>query len=302
MGEEQLREFYWDLPPPPWNILPDAGGKVQTAARFKDNTTKKFTGKVLEYAAWRMRALVSVHMLKMTLAHKVICLSSLLEAADCPLLSMLVRGLTCNAAGYKMLVTSLEREFGGQTNELETAVKQLLDSGEVRMDSLESVRAFRMQLLGYENILTNYGRREFEFTPNSQLYRELLRRKFSKSDRYEFQKEIIARAADRGREKWQESPVGILRYLDLVQEILSRTMVTEKQFIEPPTKFSFRRPQEKSFLVTCQEGEEDNSGEVPQDCDENDIQAVLMTGVQSGKRMSLPPCDWNGVELSLIHI
>jgi hypothetical protein len=81
------------------------------------------------------------------------------------------------------------------------------------LTSLESVRTFRVKLAAYGTILDTHKKREAEFLPNSQLYREITQNKFVVKDLVRFHEHRRAKG-------WHASPEGLLRWLDLRQSTL----------------------------------------------------------------------------------
>jgi hypothetical protein len=102
---------------------------------------------------------------------------------------------------------------GGQDQEIATTAADLFKGSKVQLTSLESVRAFRVKLASYRSTLETYGKREAEFSPNSQLYKEIQDRKFTIQDLIRYHK----RRSDKG---WPDSADGILSWLDNHQSIL----------------------------------------------------------------------------------
>ena len=68
--EAQAREFYATLPGP-WSHQPGMTVPVMMAARFKYLTTGKFSGNVVDYPNRRKKAIVSVHLVRMKVSHKL---------------------------------------------------------------------------------------------------------------------------------------------------------------------------------------------------------------------------------------
>ena len=59
-----------------------------------------------------------------------------------------------------------------------------------------------MALQNYGDTLRVYGRRDYEFFDNSQLYRDLLLTKFTSTDMELFLGEVVFRKVDVGRTPW----------------------------------------------------------------------------------------------------
>jgi hypothetical protein len=97
--------------------------------------------------------------------------------------------------------------------EIASTAAELFKGQTVQLTSLESVRALRVKLASYGVILDMYGKRESEFSPNLQLYRELQERKFTQQDMMKFQDR-------RSDKKWEDSVEGILDWMDHHQTIL----------------------------------------------------------------------------------
>ena len=198
-----------------------------------------------------------------------------------PGVSIASRSLEYSATGYKMLIETLEREFGGEHNEVQAAASDLFAGGIVDTNSLSSVRNFRIRLTNYGSVLSTYGRKAVEFSTSSQLFRDIMAKMFSKKDRLEFHKEHIERTIDSGRDNWDESVYGILEWLDVKQEVLARLRAVEKgsllglesQF-KPASMFCITESPDLEVQV------------IPQDTSDADVQEVLYVGAQQGRRVS----------------
>jgi hypothetical protein len=70
-----------------------------------------------------------------------------------------------------------------------------------------------VRLAAYSTVLTTHDKREAEFLPNSQLYREIIQNKFITTDLVHFHKQMVAK-------KWEAGPEGLLLWLDLRQSAL----------------------------------------------------------------------------------
>jgi hypothetical protein len=111
------------------------------------------------------------------------------------------------------MIAELERLYGWADQEIASTVLDLFNGPKVQLLSLESVRAFRVKLQAYWVTLDTYCKRESEFAPNSQLYREIQDRKFTEPDLMRFH----VRRSDKG---WLDSTEGKLEWLDHHQSIL----------------------------------------------------------------------------------
>jgi hypothetical protein len=65
-----------------------------------------------------------------------------------------------------------------------------------------------VKLAAYDTVLTTHDKREAEFSPNSQLYREIIQNKFITTDLVYFHEQMVVK-------KWEASPEGLLLWLDL---------------------------------------------------------------------------------------
>jgi hypothetical protein len=81
------------------------------------------------------------------------------------------------------------------------------------LNSLESVRTFQVKLLAYGTVLDTHKKREAVFSPNSQLYREIIQNNFVVIDLVHFNEHRKAKG-------WHASPEGLLRWLDFRQSTL----------------------------------------------------------------------------------
>jgi hypothetical protein len=142
------------------------------------------------------------------------------------LLGNMIRGLHYDPTTYTILIAELERLYGGADQEIATTALDLFKCAKVQLLSLESVRAFRVKLQAYRATLDTYHKREAEFAPNSQLYREIQDRKFTQPDLMRFHD----RRSDKG---WPDSAEGILEWLDHHQSILESLQQASKT----PTPF-----------------------------------------------------------------
>jgi hypothetical protein len=70
-----------------------------------------------------------------------------------------------------------------------------------------------VKLSAYGTVLDTHKKREAEFLPNSQLYREITQNKFVVTDLVHFHEHRKAKG-------WHASPEGLLRWLDFRQSTL----------------------------------------------------------------------------------
>jgi hypothetical protein len=141
-------------------------------------------------------------------------------------LAALIRGLHYDTTTYAGMIAELERPWGGLDQEIATTATELFKGGKIQLTALESVWAFRVKLASYRYTLETYGKREQEFAPNSQLYREIQERKFTIQDLIKFHERRI----DKG---WPDSADGILSWLDHHQSILEAA----QQWTKVPVQF-----------------------------------------------------------------
>jgi hypothetical protein len=165
-------------------------------------------------------------MQRMLISDKALALATSLDK-KVEMLEQMVRGLHYDAPTYAGLIAELERLFGGADQEIATTVADILRGPRIQLNSLDSVRGFRVKLASYRATLETYGKTEAEFSPQSQLYRELQDRKFTQQDLLRFHD----RRSDKG---WPESADGILSWLDHHQSILE----SAQQATKTPTMFS----------------------------------------------------------------
>jgi hypothetical protein len=180
----------------------------------------------LNYPVKSRRFIATVQMQRMLISDKALALATALDK-KVEMLEQIVRGLHYDALTYAGLIAELEKLFGGADQEIATTVADLLKGPRIQLNSLDLVRGFRVKIASYTATLETYGKREAEFSPQSQLYRELQDRKISQQDLLRFQD----RRSDKG---WPESADGILSWLDHHQSILE----SAQQATKTPTMFS----------------------------------------------------------------
>jgi hypothetical protein len=117
------------------------------------------------------------------------------------------------------LILGLEPLFGGREEEIASTAADLFKGSKVQLASLDSALTFQVKLVSYRATLETYGMREYKFAPNSQLYREIQKRKFTQKDITCFHD----RQTDKG---WEDSADGILEGLDHHQSILEAVQQT----------------------------------------------------------------------------
>jgi hypothetical protein len=126
---------------------------------------------------------------------------------------------------------------------------ELFKGQKVQLASLDSVRAFQVKLASYRATLETYGKREAEFSPNSQLYREIQDRKFTQLDIIKFHD----RRSDKG---WEDSAEGILAWLDHRQSILeSSQQATKAQIVYPKDQLNTAFKTLEGHDVMCKTNE-----------------------------------------------
>jgi hypothetical protein len=153
-----------------------------------------------------------VHNQRMLVADKALALSAALYTMNQDL-DAILRCLNYNAALYAALIRELECLFGGAETEVALAAAELFKGAKVQIRSLDSVRSFRVKLAFYGTVLTTHDKREAEFLPSSQLYREIIQNKFITTDFVHFHEQMVAK-------KWEASPEGLPLWLDLRQSAL----------------------------------------------------------------------------------
>jgi hypothetical protein len=125
--------------------------------------------------------MATVHSTRMLISDKALALTMALDK-KIPTLENMIRGLHYDPKTYASMIAELEQLWGGPDKEIATTAVELLKGAKVQMNSLDSVRAFRVKLLAYKTTLETYGKREAEFSPSSQLFREIQERKFAQTD------------------------------------------------------------------------------------------------------------------------
>jgi hypothetical protein len=150
----------------------------------------KFTGDRLGCSAWRWKFFAMVHNQRMLVADKALALSAALDTTNQDLAAIL-RGLNYDLATYAALIRELERLFGGAETEVALAAAELFKGAKVQITSLDAVRSFRVKLAAYGTVLTTHDKREAEFLPNSQLYREIIQNKFITTDLVHFHEQMV---------------------------------------------------------------------------------------------------------------
>jgi hypothetical protein len=121
----------------------------------------------------------------MLISDKALALSTALDKTV-DLLGNMIRGLHYDPTTYAILIAELERLYGGADQEIATTALDLFKGAKVQLAPLKSVRAFRVKLQAYRATLDTYHKREAEFAPKSQLYREIQDRKFTQPDLIRF--------------------------------------------------------------------------------------------------------------------
>jgi hypothetical protein len=160
-------------------------------------------------------------------------------------------------------------------------------------------------LASYRSTLETYGKREQEFAPNSQLYREIQERKFTIQALIKFHEQ----RSDKG---WPDSADGILSWLDHHQSILEAAQQGTKVPVQFKDQLNTAIHMQEDHRADCR-GKETAGHQVGMDENyvffafEDTLPAVLehmyYIGQQSGKNVvSLPPCDWRESECSANHL
>jgi hypothetical protein len=206
-----MRTFYKSLVQP-WDIIPPETGPVKEHYKVRDANKDQFAGDRINFPVWRRRFLATVHSSRMLILDKALALSMALDKKNETLASM-IRGLHYDPITYAGLIAELERLWGGPDQEIAITAADLFKGSKVQLTSLESVRALRVKLASYRSTLETYGKREAEFSPNSQLYREIQAQKFTLQDLIRFNET----RSDKG---WPDRADGILSWLDHHQSIL----------------------------------------------------------------------------------
>jgi hypothetical protein len=171
---------------------------------------------------------------------------------------------------------------------------------------LDSVRGFRVKLASYRATLETYGKREAEFSPQSQLYRELQDRKFPLQDLLRFHD----RRSDKG---WPESADGILSWLDHQQSILE----SAQQATKTPTMFSkdqlnvaFTTTEGHNLMCTGNEAaahevalDEEYVFKAYDDTPVEVLQHMLNISRKSGREViKIMACDWRQTQCTSNHL
>jgi hypothetical protein len=153
-----MRTYYRSLKEP-WNELPPDQGPVKEFHKVKEANKDLFSGNRLNYPVWRRRFIATVHMQRMLISDKALALASALDK-KVEMLEQMVRGLHYDAPTYVGLIAELERLFGGADQEIATTVADLLKGPRIQLNSLDSVRGFRVKLASYRATLETYGERQ----------------------------------------------------------------------------------------------------------------------------------------------
>jgi hypothetical protein len=194
-------EFYDSLEKP-WNISIPEYLKIKELYKVGAHVSK-FTGDRLSCASWRRKFFAMVHNQRMLVADKALALSAALDTTKEDL-NAVMRGLNYDAATYAALIRELERLYGAAEAEVALAAAELFKGGNIQLTSLELVRTFRVKLSAYGTVLDTHKKQEAEFSPNSQLYREITQNKFVVTDLVHFHEHRKAKG-------WHASPEGLLR-------------------------------------------------------------------------------------------
>jgi hypothetical protein len=145
---------------------------VKEYYKVKDSNRDQFAGDRMNYNVWRRRFIATVHSQRMLISDKALALSTALDKTV-DLLGNMIRGLHYDPTTYAILIAELERLYRGADQEIATTALDLFKGAKVQLASLKLVRAFRVKLQEYRATLDAYHKREAEFAPNSQLYREI---------------------------------------------------------------------------------------------------------------------------------
>jgi hypothetical protein len=153
--------------------------------------------------------------------------------------------------------------------------------------------------------LETYGKREAEFSPNSQLYREIQAQKFTIQDLIRFHE----RRSDKG---WPVSADGILSWLDHHQSILEASQQGTKVPIQYKEQLNTAFTTIADHRVECVHNESATHQvdlaqsyvfHVYEDTPIEVLNHMYHLNQQVGKNMiSLPPCDWREKECASNHM
>ena len=98
-----------------------------------------------------------------------------------------------------------------------------------------------------------------------------------------FLSEMVRRKSDTGHTSWPESPDGVLLWLDMLQEILS------KKHIMRETSIRLESNRQNNFATTL---DLDSVIHIEQDHTDQDITDLLLTNAKRNRTSRFPPCDW----------
>ena len=154
---DQPTAYYLSLPPP-WNTPPDRPVRAQEAHKMS-RAVEDFDGTALQYTVWRAGFLSMVHRCVTEIDQKIRLLfkSFTPETRIDPRVAGL-RRLPPTPGTYKMILETLETEFGGDRRLLTSTMKIIQDLGQIKITDVAALRQFRMHVRAYVQHCRQAGR------------------------------------------------------------------------------------------------------------------------------------------------
>ena len=154
---DQPTAYYLSLPPP-WNTPPDRPVRAQEAHKMS-RAVEDFDGTALQYTVWRAGFLSMVHRCVTEIDQKIRLLfkSFTPDTRIDPRVAGL-RRLPPTPETYKMILETLETEFGGDRRLLTSTMKIIKDLGQIRITDVAALRQFRMHVRAYVQHCRQAGR------------------------------------------------------------------------------------------------------------------------------------------------
>ena len=141
-SHEDQRGFYDSLPEP-WNVQPRTKGKKEHIYRnvtaVFDDKSKTFKGNVNDgtYYTWRVDVIQCIHKAALPISDKILLLNRVVDRTH-PVLQMLFTYNTFSPDTYKMLIETLEHDFGGDLRIYTYFRNQLLKGKKLDFDKREA--------------------------------------------------------------------------------------------------------------------------------------------------------------------
>ena len=146
-------QFYAGLPEP-WNVQPRTEGKKEHIYRnvnaVFDDKSKSFKGKVNDgsYYIWRVDVIQCIHKAALPISEKILLLNKVVDRTQ-PVLQMLFMYNTFSPDTYRMLIETLEHDFGGELRIYTYFRNELLKGKKLDFDKRESVQIMRIKIQRY---------------------------------------------------------------------------------------------------------------------------------------------------------